>query len=332
MKYFLDLTDKNALSDYLKSRKFMHSDENIAGVSIPGAGNMNFVVRVQFENRSVIVKQAREYVEKYPQIPAPKSRIEVEAAFYQEVSKNEPIQKMMPSILGLDVENSILILEDLGDGFDYSFLYDLEEKLNLSEIETLTNYLVQLHEISASEDANPIFENKEMRQLNYEHIFVYPFMENNGFDLDTIQIGLQNVASFYQNNPDLKSKIESIGAHYLANGTVLLHGDYYPGSWLKTTNGIKVIDTEFCFYGNPAFDLGIFIAHLHLTQHDATTIEKVLAFYTEKRAIDMQLVENFISVEIIRRLIGLAQLPLSKMTLKTKADLLDLAYHKIMKS
>jgi 5-methylthioribose kinase len=35
-----------------------------------------------------------------------------------------------------------------------------------------------------------------MRKLNYEHIFEYPFREENGFDLDTVQEGLQAVAMY----------------------------------------------------------------------------------------------------------------------------------------
>ena len=53
-----------------------------------------------------------------------------------------------------------------------------------------------------------------------------------------------------------------VGDIYLSDdGGVLLHGDYYPGSWLKTDAGFRVIDPEFCFLGPPEFDLGVLAAH-----------------------------------------------------------------------
>jgi 5-methylthioribose kinase len=70
-----------------------------------------------------------------------------------------------------------------------------------------------------------------MRKLNYEHIFEYPFKMENGFDLDGIQLGLQALAIPWLNQ-QLKDKIGCIRTLYLSKGKYLLHGDYYPGSWL----------------------------------------------------------------------------------------------------
>jgi 5-methylthioribose kinase len=329
MNYHLDLHHEKALSSYLESKNWKQPSENIQTITIPGAGNMNYVLRVVFENRSIIIKQARNYVEKYPQIAAPKARVSTEAAFYKKINQFAPIQEMMPHLLGLDSENSILILEDLGQGTDYTFLYGLDQNLSLAEIESLTNYLVLLHQVPSDVKSSFTFKNEEMRKLNYEHIFVYPFMQENGFDLDTIQDGLQNLAAAYKKDVVLKSKILDFGTHYLADGSHLLHGDFYPGSWLKTENGLNIIDTEFCFYGNPAFEIGVFLAHLYLTQQPETSIDSVWAIYTHKIAVNKKQVNAFIGIEIMRRLIGLAQLPLSNMTLETKASLLTFAYAKI---
>jgi 5-methylthioribose kinase len=74
--------------------------------------------------------------------------------------------------------------------------------------------------------------NTELRTLNYEHIFEYPFKEENGFNLDDIQDGLQELALPYK-RCRIKENIERLGSLYLSKGKYLLHGDYYPGSWLK---------------------------------------------------------------------------------------------------
>ena len=48
--------------------------ESVCGLGRAGEGNMNLTLRVQTEERSFILKQARPWVEKYPDIPAPKER------------------------------------------------------------------------------------------------------------------------------------------------------------------------------------------------------------------------------------------------------------------
>jgi 5-methylthioribose kinase len=67
--------------------------------------------------------------------------------------------------------------------------------------------------------------NTELRTLNYEHIF-YPFKEENGFNLDDIQDGLQELALPYK-RCRIKENIERLGSLYLSKGKYLLHGDYY---------------------------------------------------------------------------------------------------------
>jgi 5-methylthioribose kinase len=49
--------------------------------------------------------------------------------------------------------------------------------------------------------------NTELRTLNYEHIFEYPFKEENGFNLDDIQDGLQELALPYKKDVELKKTL-----------------------------------------------------------------------------------------------------------------------------
>ena len=71
---------------------------------------------------------------------------------------------------------------------------------------------------------------------------------DNGFDLNTIQNGLQELSLKYKDNEQLKRTVEKLGKLYLGIGRTLVHGDYYPGSWLKTKTGVKIIDPEFSHY------------------------------------------------------------------------------------
>jgi len=73
--------DKTSLESYLKGQGWLLLNEKITAIEIPGAGNMNFTIRVKTGKRSFIIKQSREYVEKYPQVAAPVERALREAEF-----------------------------------------------------------------------------------------------------------------------------------------------------------------------------------------------------------------------------------------------------------
>ena len=328
--FILNADEPNELDQYLLRKKWLSTNETILSLTKPGEGNMNYVLRVTTNLRTFIIKQSRAYVEKYPQVVAPAERVITEATFYKKIAKVSDIQNRMPKMLGLDKVNHILLLEDLGKSNDYSVLYDLKHRLTIDEVAILVSYLNELHTHFQKTKIDDELANLELRKLNYEHIFQYPFLEENGFDLDSIQVGLQELALPYKKNTVLKSKVELLGSLYLSKGKYLLHGDYYPGSWLKTDDGIKIIDPEFCFYGSREFDLGILIAHLYLSQQDVNLINAIEEEYAAWADLNTEILNGFVGVEMMRRLIGLAQLPL-QMDLKVKAKLLELANKLILK-
>ena len=291
---------------------------------------MNCTLRVITPNRTLIVKQSRDYVEKYPTIAAPADRAVIEGQFYTNIQAISTLAKQMPQLLGIDEENNILVLEDLGTASDFTFLYQPSRQLSEADALALTAYLSDLHGQFVTQTPNSAFANRAMRALNHEHIVNYPFLEDNGFDLNTIQAGLQELAMPYKRNAVLKKAVQELGAVYLADErtnkpVTLLHGDYYPGSWLETASGTKIIDPEFCFYGPAEFDLGVMMAHLTLAEQPPTVFNTVSANYQPTTNFDESLRQRFTGVEIMRRLIGLAQLPLH-LSLDKKRDLLDKAY------
>jgi 5-methylthioribose kinase len=278
--------DKNILQKYLNEKGWISTNDTIKSIEKPGEGNMNVVLRVKTSQKQIIIKQARPFVNKYPQIPAPIERIHVESRFYELVSQIEQIHHFMPNLIGFDAENHILAVEDLGAGADYTFIYQKENSLTDSEILQATEYLSILHNFDFDEGIIEQFpDNLSLRKLNHEHLFVYPFMPDNGFDLDTIQIGLQAYAMKFKTDENLKSEMNELGEIYLSKnhvpskGFALLHGDYYSGSWLKVGDKFKVIDPEFCFFGPPEYDLGVMIAHLKMAQTPQNQIDIVLQNY-----------------------------------------------------
>ncbi|WKN33566.1 phosphotransferase [Porifericola rhodea] len=308
---FLENEVSSELETFLKEKKWIGEDENIVSAEKPGDGNMNFVLRLLTNKQSLILKQSRPWVQKYPQVSAPIERIHVEYHFYHFIAPYKNVNKYTPAVIGFDADQYLLALEDLGDGADYTYLYQKGQALSVDEIAALCGLISVLHQVSVPEGEKQGFDNQAMKELNHEHIFSFPFSIENGFDLDTVQPGLQQLSQQYKQDKTLKTQIEKLGEIYLQNHDTLLHGDYYPGSWLKVKQKLKLIDPEFSYFGKAEFDLGVMLAHLKMSQQEEAAITTVLDYYQQAPGFDVNLMWAFAGVEILRRLIGLAQLPLS---------------------
>ncbi len=321
----LDLqTAPETLENYLKHKGWISGGQRVEALEKPGEGNMNMVIRARGEGFSLIVKQSRPFVNKFPTIPAPAQRIHTENQFYKLCSQSKELSERMPSVVGFDPEQNIMVIEDLGDSSDYTRIYRPGEDLMQKEFDQAVLWLQRLHSTDFDERVKKVFpDNLELRRLNHEHIFHYPFEMDNGMDLDAVQHGLQNVSIQFKKDDLLKSAVRKLGERYLSEGNCLLHGDYYPGSWLKTEDGLKIIDPEFCFFGPAEFDIGVFSAHLKM----AKSKFDLLAVY-DTVDLDKDLILRFEAVEIMRRLIGLAQLPVH-LDLQEKVGLLKEARTKL---
>jgi 5-methylthioribose kinase len=154
-------------------------------------------------------------------------------------------------------------------------------------------------------------ENRNMRQLNHEHLYRFPLLANNGLDLDAITPGLKGCAEQLIKNAVYVQAVGELGQLYLRDGEYLLHGDFYPGSWVRSSDDVWVIDPEFCFFGSGEFDVGILIGHLLLAARPLDYALRVFDYYTAPPAFRPELALGFAGMEIMRRLIGVAQLPLT---------------------
>lgn len=315
-------TPVTELNTLLKKLGWLRAEETILSTSSPGAGNMNVVIRVHTQLRSFILKQSRKYVQKYQDIPAPLDRIRSEYAFYTAIGESMA-GRYTPEIYYFDPSEHLLMMQDVGDRQDLTVLYQ-EKKIESIELMYISDALNTIH-ATPYVDNYPL--NLSLRQLNYQHIFVLPFLKDNGFQLDDIQPGLQELSMSFKYDDLLKKKIHKLGRSYLSLGDTLLHGDYYPGSWLRTYDNVCIIDPEFTYIGHAEFDLGVMGAHLTLISGDADYIPLICQVHFKD--INETLVQQIAGVEIMRRLIGLAQLPLHR-SLDEKSRLLSLARQLIM--
>ncbi len=317
MTYIDSNTSLEILQKLFLDNRWITQEERILSAEKPGEGNMNVVLRIKTNMRSLIVKQSRPFVQKYQQIEAPLARIAVEHQFYQTV-QNEILSKNLPSILGYNADEHLLVLEDLGHCEDMTSLY-ASRKIEEGSVQRLTSILSLIHQSVVPADFP---DNMAMRQLNHQHIFVLPFLEDNGFQLDDVQEGLQKLSMSYKQDASLKAMVNRVGNKYLSPGNTLLHGDYYPGSWMTESENIYVIDPEFGFVGFPEFDLGVMVAHLIMATSTTSYLNSIYEFYMG--VPDKTLVTQVAGIEIMRRLIGLAQLPLER-SVEEKRYLLELA-------
>lgn len=317
--FFLD-TEVAGLEHYLRGREWLKPGEFVVSAEIAGQGNMNSVVRVATHERTFILKQSRPWLEKYPEISAPFDRSLMEGEFYRTVS-NTPAAAFMPKFYWVDDESHILCLEDIGVVPDFSNIY-ADAKMTLDELKQLCRFLSLLHSFPSR------IANREMRMLNHFHIFVYPFQAENGLDLDGITPGLEQIGLKVKGNRALVQCVTKLGQIYLSEGEFLLHGDYFPGSWLHGVTGVRVIDPEFGFAGPREFDVGVMLGHLVLSgmEHAVTSLGCQYALWEE---LDHKLILNFAGVEILRRLLGVAQLPITH-DLGQKRGLIEVAISMVL--
>lgn len=317
---FLELSEPRAVEEYLLAHRLTDPGELPARIERAGDGNMNLTLRVSLGDRSLILKQGRPWVEKYDHIAAPWGRTLVEAGFYRAVAHVTAVASRMPRVFHVDEHHHVLVIEDLGTEGDYTTLYS-GSRFSAEDLQQLLGWLSALAQVRTPEEGPGELANRAMRQLNHEHMFALPLRERNGLDLDRFTPGLGRAAEDLRGDPAYGWRVAELGEVYLSDGPSLVHGDYFPGSWIRTTAGIRIIDPEFCFFGAREFDYGVLLAHCAFAGSGRTAAQAVVAA-AQREQLDETVVLGFAGVEIMRRLLGVAQLPLQS-GLEAKRRLLE---------
>jgi len=323
--FVLSVEDTQGLRNYLIRRGHAREGEALTAAKA-GEGNMNCVVRVRLLNRSLILKQARPWVEKYPSISAPVERAASEARFYRLAAKDLVLAKMMPRLLDYDERSALLILEDLAPAATLADCYEGTTSLEKAQLQTLARYTSTLHRMAIPLHERHFFRNEAMRKLNHEHIFDVPLRTDGALSemLERITPGLDSAGEKFRRDREFCETVRALGRRYLEHeGASLIHGDLFPGSLLRIGSGeLRIIDPEFSFCGDPEFDIGVFYAHLLFScpEDDTASYWLQVAFEDTPRSESLAL--QYAGVEIMRRILGVAQLPIS-LPLEAKRDLLE---------
>ena len=106
----LDESRREDVEHYLIERSWLSPSDLPITIATAGAGNMNVTLRLTAASgRTLIVKQGRPWVAKYPQIPAPIERTRVEAHLRSGERLRDRADDARPPHVD---PNHVLVLED----------------------------------------------------------------------------------------------------------------------------------------------------------------------------------------------------------------------------
>ncbi|PIU01044.1 MAG: hypothetical protein COT74_00640 [Bdellovibrionales bacterium CG10_big_fil_rev_8_21_14_0_10_45_34] len=283
-----------------------------------GPGFMNVTLRVRGNRGTAIVaKQSPPFCAFFPDIPADTNRILAEAFYFKNVSRNAILERQSPTILHVDDDRKIVWMEDLGQCQDFELIY-LHREFTPEEIGTLLSYLARLHDLDQEISEVPF--NLAMRELNHRYIFELPFTDTPYWSmLDKMTPGFSKVVFDGMAKKPYSEIALALGSVYFQDAPTLVHGDFYPRSWVKVGSGneskIVVLDSEFCFFGRAEWDYGVLLAHAMLAGQATATLVSLLAHIDScicvHAKIERSLIFRFAAVEVIRRLVYISQLPIS---------------------
>lgn len=223
-----------------------------------GDGNINWVRRFRTRGSSLVVKQARPALERFPEYLAPTDRIAFEARYFECAAPFDS-EGICPRIFSFDPEQCVLVIEDLGaaERLDDALARGADVAPAAA---ALGAFLGRVHAGTRGAGLAARFANDGMRALHGEHIFSLPFRPN-GFPLSP---ALARRAREIAADAALVARIDAAHARYREPRGALVHGDVQSANVMLAAAGPKLLDAEIAHVGDPAFDIGQLVAHLLL--------------------------------------------------------------------
>lgn len=316
MRVQLRLTPEN-LPDYLRNRGLAGRGEAVR-VEEAGDGNINWVRRIRLGagERTLIVKQARPALERFPEYEVTTERVVFEARYYETV---RPFDRtgVCPRVLDFDEAERVLVLEDLGDAprLDHVLDRDGDPARAAEAGVALGAFLGAVHAGTGGRaDLAARFANDDMRRLHGDHIFDLPFRAN-AFALSPV---LRARAETIWRDEHVVALARDAYERYLVPAGVLVHADVQGGNVLLQAQGPRLLDAEIAHVGSGAFDIGILLAHLVVsaaargdTGCSRPVIERTWRAYVEHRAgaraPAFEEAIRYAGIELLRRTLGAAR-------------------------
>ena len=315
----IEKLSKPDLTRYLINQKWISSGEEVVLSEQLTQGNMNLCLRITTPKQKLVIKQGRAWVEKYPHIPAPVGRTTIEALFYQSLSGVPFLAASMPKFIGVDHDLQVMATVFIENSMDGNFIYSQESGPDFFKkwSADLLDFLQHLSLLPMGNFQHQ-FDNLELKKLNAFHMYDYPFQKEQiekatqDFNLDL---------TWLMTNKSLQQR-KKLSEDYLNPGRYLIHGDFYPGSFLvqkiENQEKIFVFDPEFCTLGRREFDVGVLMAHMILAMAQPSEILRGLEKNEYVADLNFEAIQNIAAYEILRRILGVAQVLHDESTEKKK--------------
>jgi 5-methylthioribose kinase len=259
---FLDTSRIDVLESYLSNKNILQPGERVLEVTALGRRARNRVVRIITAERSLVLKQFLPWACNGTAAPALEDRFRAEQQFHRSSRIAECPKQPVPNLLHVDARGLCMLFEDAGGESRENCAPDADEA------EGLAWFLVNLHHHTQSVPGCARHENGGVRQWLASHLFADVSADD---ERHAWAARLQRVSD------PVRGYLREARLALAEDGLCLLHGDFLPRNWLCAEGRIRIVDTEFSFYGRPEFDAGSLLAGLLRAGCDRATMRRVLA-------------------------------------------------------
>ena len=230
-----------------------------------GDGNINYVYKATSGSGKTIILKKADKLLRTSGRPLDQGRIEIEQRYLIEANKYS--QGSAPEVYEFDKEESLIVMEDISEYKNLRTEMSSGKIFkNMSKwiIDYLVPILVNTTDIVANaktkKEAMKFFINPDMCEISEDLVLTEPY--NNFKERNIIVEGEEEYVreSLYEDRK-LRREVNMLKINFMNNSQSLLHGDLHSGSIFINENGIKIIDSEFAFYGPAGYDIGNVLAH-----------------------------------------------------------------------
>ena len=233
-----EITTDNAES-YLRSRNWIGAGP--VGIEPLSGGVSNLVLRVETGGERFVLKQSRPQLRTRDAWFSDLNRIYREQEVMQALVDVLP-PLTVPRVLFADRENYVFAMSHAPPAAVW------KESLLAGQIdpamgERAGRVLGEMHEASARDPAFEAFRDRTA----FWQLRVDPFY-----------------LRVQQRRPEVAAALQPLIDSMMTRNEALCHGDYTPKNMLVHEQGFMLVDYETAHFGDPAMDIGLFLAHLLL--------------------------------------------------------------------
>lgn len=264
-KHFL--LDIQSVKDYAKEiLDIFDNDEELESSEI-GDGNINYVFKVvgKVSKKSVVIKQADKLLRSSGR-PLDMNRNKIEVEMLKLQGKLSP--KYLPEIYHYHENMYAVSMEDISDYKNLrkemisgKIFEHFSDNISSFLADTLLPTTDLVMDRAVKKEMVKTFTNIELCDISEDLVFTEPYYNYKNRNV-IIEQNLSYVEENIYGDMDLHSEVGKLRDYFMNHAQALIHGDLHSGSIFANSEGIKIIDPEFAFYGPMGYDIGNVIGNL----------------------------------------------------------------------